>query len=408
MLHIHFGAGRLGLGLVAPFFQRPGTELYLFNRAASGDNETGSTSLGPERRNGLLRTNPRNEYFIQKPAGSPADRQAVRYDDFVAYGEDGVDLSVESIARDSSGRRDGVVVTASILKPENYVGVIRALNTLSKLKKEDAKATGGIFLVACENTLSAPEVFQDEQLGAMISPESRQHVTCVPALVDRLCVGLEEDRSTPHPTVLVRAEEYGTLKLQLSSETEPLVDLCQGNKIEFGRHIDVEKQIKSWLVNGTHWLIALTAFQEEHDPELKLNEYLNASPGHRQFATSAIQEMSEGVAILLRKDPKYAAFAGEVDIDLYLEGACAKFLERIASTEDPMSRILARFRAPTRSEPHSIEAFTRRFTDRVDAPIDAYWHEHRHMPHAASRGLFDLHRLLASGSFIDTFGHHQA
>ncbi len=43
MLHIHFGAGRLGLGLVAPFFQRPGSELHLLNRAVSGTNATGST-----------------------------------------------------------------------------------------------------------------------------------------------------------------------------------------------------------------------------------------------------------------------------------------------------------------------------------------------------------------------------
>src|SRR3712207_7364245 len=63
---------------------------------SSGDNATGSTSLAPERRNRLLRGHPRHEYFIQKPAGSPADRQAVHYDGFVAFGEDGVDRIVES------------------------------------------------------------------------------------------------------------------------------------------------------------------------------------------------------------------------------------------------------------------------------------------------------------------------
>src|SRR5437764_11391447 len=50
MLHIHFGAGRLGLGLPAPFFQKPGSELFLLNRAQSGANPTGSTQLAPERR----------------------------------------------------------------------------------------------------------------------------------------------------------------------------------------------------------------------------------------------------------------------------------------------------------------------------------------------------------------------
>src|SRR4051794_39130796 len=111
MLHIHFGAGRLGLGLVAPYFRRPGSELYLLNRAASGDNATGSTSLAPQRRNGLLRSHPTREYFIQKPAGGPPDRQAVHYDDFVTYGEGDVGRIVDSIARESPRRRSGVVVT---------------------------------------------------------------------------------------------------------------------------------------------------------------------------------------------------------------------------------------------------------------------------------------------------------
>jgi mannitol-1-phosphate/altronate dehydrogenase len=402
MLHFHFGAGRLGLGLVAPFFQKPGSELYLLNRAVSGSNETGATALSPGRRNELLRDHPDKQYFIQKPGGTPADGQVVRYDGFFAYGEDDIDAIVNSIALKSTGRSSGVIVTASILKAENYPPVIKMLNALSRLKQEDGESTGGIYLVACENTLSAREVFEDEQLGTLISPETREHVTCVHALVDRMCVALEEDHSTSHPTVLARAEGYGSLKLELTPESEPLVDLCRGSEIEFGRHIDVEKQLKSWLVNGTHWLIALTVFQEEHDPDLKLNEFLNASPRHWRFATEAMREMSEGVAILLHKDPKYAAFARDVDVDRYLEGACDKFLERVATTDDSMSRILARFRAPTPSATSTIEAFTKRFTERIDAPIHAYEREHGHLPHAASKGLFDLHRLIASGSFIDT------
>src|SRR3954471_12195342 len=141
MLHIHFGAGRLGLGLVAPFFQKPGSELYLLNRAVSGSNETGATALSPGRRNELLRGHPDKQYFIQKPAGTPSDRRAVRYDDFIAYGEDDVDKSVGSIVRDSSGWKAGVVVTASILKAENYPPVIKALNLLSKLRQEDGDWT---------------------------------------------------------------------------------------------------------------------------------------------------------------------------------------------------------------------------------------------------------------------------
>ena len=53
-------------------------------------------------------------------------------------------------------------------------------------------------------------------------------MTRVHALVDRMCVGLEEDNTTAHPTVRVVAEEYGSLKLGLYRETEPLVASAGG------------------------------------------------------------------------------------------------------------------------------------------------------------------------------------
>ena len=402
MLHVHFGAGRLGLGLVAPFFKTPGSELYLLNRAVSGANPTGGTALSPARRNELLRDHPERHYFIQPPSAPASAREVVQYDAFRTYEGDDLDDLVRSIARDSRGKGAGVVVTASVLAAPSYGPVIRALNLLSHLKEEGGEPIGPIFLVACENTLSAHEVFKDEELFGQIDPRTREHVTCVHALVDRLCVGLEEDDSSPHPTVRVAAEEYGSLKLEWNPETEPLVGLCRGSRVEFSKHVEAEKQIKSWLVNGSHWLIALSAIRPGEPPsELKLNEHLNESPKHKEFAATALAEMSEGVAILLRSDPKYADFAREVDVDAYLAGARKAILERFASTEDPISRILARFRAPSSEDHHTIESFNKRFADRVDGPLEAYAAEHGVVPPAASRSLFNLHRLLAHGHFVD-------
>ncbi len=78
MLHVHFGAGRLGLGLVAPFFQKPDSELFLLNRAQSSANETGSTELTPERKIQLLKEQPERKYGIQTPGEPPGLREVVR------------------------------------------------------------------------------------------------------------------------------------------------------------------------------------------------------------------------------------------------------------------------------------------------------------------------------------------
>jgi mannitol-1-phosphate/altronate dehydrogenase len=233
MLHIHFGAGRLGLGLIAPYFRKSGSELYLLNRSVSATNDTGSTQLDPQRRNELLRNNTKKVYVIQPPGGSAGTSETVPYDGYCLYDQNNVEELTRSLARKSTKKEEGVIVTASILKPANYRSVIQALNVLCRMKEEEG-AIGSVFLIACENTLSAHEVFADEQLSELIHLETRRHVKCVPALVDRMCVGLEEypgDETTGHqPMVLVRAEEYGSLKLELRPDIEDLPE--QQNRVQ--------------------------------------------------------------------------------------------------------------------------------------------------------------------------------
>lgn len=402
LVHIHFGTGRLGLGLIAPFFQKPGSRLYLLNRAVSGHNATGGTALSAERRNRLLRENPDKHYVIQKPGGGPGDRQTVCYDGFFEYGANDLEGTVCSIVSGLPRERVAIVMTASVLKAENYGPVIQALNTLAGLMQAGAHPIDGLFLVACENTVSAHDVFRDERLCALLAPETRDRVTCVHALVDRMCVGLEEGEAEGRPVVVVRAEEYGSLKLELTPETEGLVELCRGSRIEFSRHVDTEKQIKSWLLNGSHWLIALEAFQDTcGDRGMKLNEFLEAEPEHARFAGEVMREMRAGVAGLLRGSPQYASFVEDVDVDAYLAGAAEAILRRFSTTEDPITRILARFQAPSSEDHETIVNFSKRFADRVDEPMRAYEAEHGTVPPAASHGVQSLVRLIASSTFID-------
>lgn len=402
-LHIHFGTGRLGLGLIAPFFQKPGSALYLLNRAVSGRKETGGTALSSERRNELLRDNPEKYYLIQKPGAPPAEGTVVHYDDFFAYDDNTIEDIVRGIVGDAleTEARVAVIVTAAVLKTENYAAVIKALNTIVDMAGQ-GDAIGSIILVACENTVSAHDVFRHESLSPLLSPEARGRVTCVHALVDRMCVGIEEDNSGAHPTVVVRAEDYGSVKLELNNETEELISLLGDTKIEFSRHVDTEKQIKNWLLNGSHSLIALNAFQEANgDMDLKLNQYLAARPENAAFARNVMNEMRDGVAVILRNDPSYRDFARDVDIDTYLEGAAEAILRRFASTDDPITRILARFQAPTSEAHMTITSFSKRFADRVDEPMRAFEAEHGTVPPATTHSMQSLIRLLASGTFID-------
>jgi hypothetical protein len=401
MLHMHFGAGRLGLGLVVPAFQAPATESVILNRAVSSANATGSTALGAERRNLLLRDNPDSTYHLRILDGTAARTERVRYAGFQTYGDGDLTARTRAIAASSEAKRQGVMVTASVLKRENYGPIIEALTALAEMR-EAGDPVGPIFLVACENMVSAEEVLDDPDLVGPDATLLRRHVTPVAALVDRMCVALEEDASGSAPTVCVRTEPYASLKLALGPDTEVLRDLCAGSLITFGRHLEIEKQIKGWLLNGTHWLIALRAFQASGgDRAMKLNEFIAASPEERRHAIAVMDEMREGVALLLRQDPAYADFVRDVDVNAYLAGAATAILQRFFSTEDPITRILARFQTPLPGDPTLIEAFSTRFADRINGPLGAYEAAKGVLPPAASRGLLSLLHLVQSGTFID-------
>jgi len=406
MLHVHFGAGRLGLGLIVPFFATAGTASFILNRAVSSTNPTGTTALPPLRRNGLLRDNPAKAYVVQQPANQGGRREVIHYDAFFEYGEGGQDIgsTIHTILETGAQLNDGVVVTASLISAANYRPVLEALELLAASKERGA--LGPIFLVTCENTLSAPEIFEDPDLAPLISDGMRRHVTPVPALVDRVCIGLEEgneeNREGLHPTVVVTTEEYGSLKLELSPATEDLARHLKGSRVEFTRYVAIEKQIKSWLLNGSHWLLALAAFEDSQgDPELRLNEFLERNAGNRAFADEVMREMREGIAVVLRREPEFAGFVRDINPDDYLAGASVAILSRFLSNDDPMSRILARFQAPSPEKPSTVDAFKKRFFDRVDAPIAAYTKKKGCPPPAATRSLRSLDHLIASGTFIN-------
>lgn len=402
MLHIHFGAGRLGLGLIVPFFQASGSKTFIVNRAVSSLSPTGATALPARRRNDLLRDNPDRLYLLQQHDARGGRRSAIRYDGFFEYGEGGEEIRgiLRAILNGRSEADGPVLVTASLIIAANYRPVLEALDLLAAMRARDA--IGPVFLVTCENTLNAPELFADPDLADAMTEGMRRHVTPVPGLVDRVCIGLEEGCEGPNPTVVVSTEEYGSLKLELSPATEVLARHLEGSRVEFTRYVAIEKQIKNWLLNGSHWLLALAAFRESQgDRELRLNDFLNRSAENRRFAEEVMREMHEGIAVILRREPQFAGFVAEVDPDTYLKGATDAILSRFLGNDDPMSRILARFQAPTPERPDTVEAFRQRFADRVDGPIAAYAEKKGGPPPAATHSLQSLAQLIASGTYIN-------
>lgn len=404
MLHIHFGAGRLGLGLVAPVLRRDGAWLFILNRAVSAGSVTGGTAVDPARRNALLQDHPHKTYVLKTPGGDGQVRERVTYDGFYTYqSSEDVLRIVEQILEQSPRAREGVVVTASVLTAEHYEPVVQALNTLSEAKAGTADHIGDLYLIACENTVSAAEVLDHDRFAQVLSETTRAHTRCVHALVDRVCVELEEAEVDGVPTLVVMAEEYAALKLKTGPESEGLEKLLEGTGVTFSHHLEVEKDIKSWLLNGSHWLIALTAFQETGgNADLKLNAWLAEHPDRRLFAEEVISEMRDGVEALLLAEPPYAAFVHDVDVTDYLDKAATAILARFEANEDTIARILARFRAPTPDAISTVEQFIGRFLSRIEGPITAFERKYGTPPSSTTHSLFNLFRLQANGMYVDS------
>lgn len=404
MLHIHFGAGRLGLGLVAPILRRDDASLFLFNRAVSGGSVTGGTAVDPARRNALLERHPHKTYVLKTPGGDGQVRERVTYDGFFTYqNSEDVTGVVAKLLEQTSHAKEGVIVTASVLTAEHYEPVVYALNALSAIKAKAADRVGNLYLIACENTVSASEVLAYDGFADILSEATREHTRCVHALVDRVCVELEEALVGGEPTLVVMAEKYAALKLKIGPESESLVKLLEGTGVSFSRHLEIEKDIKSWLLNGSHWLIALTAFQEtKGNADLKLNAWLAEHPNHHLFAEEIISEMRDGVEALLLAEPQYAEFASDVNVTEYLDNAAAAILARFEANEDTIARILARFRAPTPEAIGTVEQFIARFLSRIEDPITAFERQHGTPPKSTTHSLFNLFRLQANGLYVDS------
>jgi hypothetical protein len=99
---------------------------------------------------------------------------------------------------------------------------VQALNTLARMM-ETRESSKKIFLVACENTVSADDILKGD-FADNLTGEDRRRVRGAEALVDRMCVALNEylhgDRQSAQRTLAVHAGEYGSLKLQLDPDTE--------------------------------------------------------------------------------------------------------------------------------------------------------------------------------------------
>jgi hypothetical protein len=94
---------------------------------------------------------------------------------------------VEKAVADSPLGDTGAVVTASVVSAANYVSVVQALNTLAGMM-EAAEVRRRFFL----SLAKTPSARTTRRFAHRLTGEARRTVRGAQALVDRMCVALNE------------------------------------------------------------------------------------------------------------------------------------------------------------------------------------------------------------------------
>ncbi|MGI4856649.1 MAG: hypothetical protein ACRYHA_06955 [Janthinobacterium lividum] len=434
------------MGLIAPYMRTADSELVLFNRGAPGSpsakaawpvdtpSQTFDSPLtepdpvmpaATAVRNALLadgasRADGEAPYYLvaHSDGHDQRVRHRVRYNRFFTYGDD-IDTLIGKVLEQSRQKHKGVIVSGALMQVRHYAGVVRALNVLRGANEtsdpaahdDDAtqvpeKRIGRLYFVACENMFSAADVLADKAFAEMLGTPGQRPIHCVTALVDRICSRMDRCMANGRERLLVTTESYGKLTLHEHGDQTTLAEMLAGSKVTFSKHLETEREIKGWLLNGSHLLIALTAFREtKGDMDLKLNEFIADSTMHRYFAGEIITEMRDGVEAILESDPTYASFRHDVDISAYLDKAAACILSRFAHNEDSVTRILKRFRAPTEDDLLAVQTFVGILLRKIERPLHAYAEKFGVPPKASTEALVNVLRLQASATYANNAPH---
>jgi mannitol-1-phosphate/altronate dehydrogenase len=334
--HLHIGAGRLGLGLVAAAAAQSGLEVIIAVEASPRGASTKNAMLAESRR------------FIVVP---PDETEAVeiKIQSVVQYGEPSVEAEIRDIIADPHT----VLVTTAV--GDNLPHIVPLLTRLL-LHRHHAGIASPLFIIAAENTRNSlwlrEQIEQRLANAGVISTTVLQFVVFVPCVVDRVCKNIST--ATGEVRVAVEAEAdwlVADLRDELGRSLESYLSPDRGS-IRFQTDVLPFWRRKIYLLNGPHLLLAMLANVEGH---IFLDDYLRSESGR-----IALDRVFAECKLIFRAEDDYFS---EAEVDKLIESNKLRFL----ASNDLVARVLSRFR-----EESDIVNFFRDFHSKVGSPALAY------------------------------------
>lgn len=357
---VHFGAGRLGLGLVLPIVSRCRLDVLCANSPASNP--------GSAHRHTCLARD-KSYWVLVRESGN---RSEVAIADFVVID----DSSIERLGSIIEDPRTVLVTCAmGCSRLEAFVPTLQTL-----LHRRSAANPGDpLFVIACENTTEdAYESLRRSRLPGV------HFLECV---VDRICYRVEV-RPTDGP-VEVEVERHARWTIQLPPSVAPehrerlttlLAPAIATGEVVVVEAIGPDRAKKRWLVNGPHLALSILARASLVRPYVYLDEFMLENPGIvRQVMDEYVDRLVlEGFGI----DP--------AEYEAYAETTVARF----AKNPDEIDRIMRRFQRKSLEEFLRLDLFPKLCmpAEALARRPGAYW------PTGITQAVHECLRMISRGN----------
>lgn len=426
MQHVHFGAGRLGLGLAVALSSKAGIYPTVFNRTTASQAIRQGDLISPARRNELLAERPR--YLLQSLASStlsasPKFLQTVELKSFVTY-EDTRGPTPTHLKHFMED--EPYLVTCSV---GNESGYAFPSHTVAKAlaKRKEAGINHPIFLMTYENNIRV-DFFASLIRERLIHSKSRKFFDSLPlhpvdSIADRICVGLSQAGTgdPKHTRLTVMCEPYHHVfvdakafrNTDLETALMPVKD-C----VEATRYLDLETMKKLWLLNGTHGLVALMAI---YDDKKTLPQFFNDAPFDNKDKPASeyrnlpfkeassklrtiqgiLREFGTGLRteLLLNHEERGQQFIDNYFSSSQEEEYREELIERFTRVQDVPGRIVHQFRPPTNDKPEQTSLFLKRFVPRIVPPMESYITAKGDAPTQSTRAVLRMLEMIEKGYY---------
>lgn len=350
--HVHFGAGKLGLGLIVPITKQAGFRTLVVTKSSGKENkEAAYSKLNKSKKYVLQIKKKKNHQMI-------TTSQSIQLNDFHEYRESVSKKILEKIATKNLRLITTAVGESNLDKVSSEIVQIIRIRFKNKINQH-------LVIIACENLVSNSDELK-KKINRLLKDEEKKYssdnVFFCNCVVDRVCPTLNEAGKLVN---VVAYEYYNWILNKNNLPKEDLIYLRKHFKKTKGVHFadnpefELKQTLKIWCFNGIHLALAVYGRDALRNESALLSEAI----GHDRISQT-IRRLQNAYTYVIS-----AAF--KIDRKTIVKYQ-DHFIKRIKENDDDkIERIIDDLLRVIKYDQkfHEVEAFLKKVQDRLISPM---------------------------------------